>query len=182
LAPLRRLCLTGAECTGKSTLALFLGERYGGIVIPEYSRTYAEQVTRELTYDDVEPIARGFLQRAADVSPLQASARDDPADALRIFDTDLVSTIVYSRHHYGDVPEWIVAEAKRNLADLYLQLDIDVPWIADGVRDAGARREQLHEEFTATLSDLGANVLAISGDWDVRQQKAIAAIDQLLEG
>ena len=42
---------------------------------------------------------------------------------LEIHDTDLVSTIVYSRHHYGDCPAWIVGEAKSRLSDLYLLLE-----------------------------------------------------------
>ena len=47
-----------------------------------------------------------------------------------LLDTDLVSTVVYSRHYYGDCPAWIEAAAVRRLADLYLLHDIDVPWTA----------------------------------------------------
>lgn len=164
MAPLRRICLTGAECTGKTTLAALLAERFGGIIVPEYSRAYAERVGRELTADDVEPIARGQLAEVPDTT-------------LQVFDTDLVSTLVYARHHYGHCPQWIVDEARSRKAGLYLQLDIDVPWTADGIRDAGASRGQLHEEFAATLRELGANVVVISGDWEERRIQAISAIE-----
>ncbi len=199
-----RICLTGAECTGKTTLASILGERYGGIVIPEYAREYAERVARELTYDDVEPIARGQMalgdvaiggraaggERRADSALSEADlfSRSPPAATrtpliapvaapLEIHDTDLVSTVVYSRHHYGDCPAWIVEEAKKRLADLYLLLDIDVPWTADGVRDSGARREQLHCEFLDALRDFGARVVTISGSgWEARTTRAISIV------
>jgi nicotinamide riboside kinase len=169
MAPLRRICLTGAECTGKSTLAPMLAAHYGGVVVPEYSRVYAERVGRELRYEDVEPIARGTLSSG------------DMAAALQIFDTDLVSTVVYARHHYGDCPAWIVEEARNRKAGLYLLLDIDVPWIADGVRDSGATRARLHNEFAATLRDLGAKVVTISGEWEERLRQAVAAIDAFVE-
>lgn len=161
------VCLTGAECTGKTTLAGRLAERFGGVMIPEYSRIYAEGAARELTADDVEPIARGQLG-----STPPTAGRRPPT----IHDTDLISTIVYARHHYGHCPEWIVEEAKARLADLYLLLDIDVPWIADGIRDTGASREQLQRKFIATLRDLGANVVSISGSWEERERGAVAAI------
>src|SRR5260221_3661026 len=96
---------------------------------------------------------------------------------LEIHDTDLVSTVVYSRHHYGYCPAWIVGEARKRLSDFYLLLDIDVPWEADGVRDSGARREELHGEFAGALRDFGARVVTISGGgWDVRTARAISVL------
>lgn len=169
ISPGTRICLTGAECTGKSTLALLLAERFGGIVVPEFSRIYAERVARELTADDVEPIARG-----------QLLAADSSGSALQFLDTDLISTVVYARHHYGHCPAWIVDEARKRKADLYLLLDIDVAWVPDGVRDAGARRETLHEDFIATLRAFEANVVTIAGGWEERLRQAIATIDARL--
>src|SRR3546814_6542267 len=37
----RHICLHGAESTGKSTLAARLALRLGGLIVPEYGRTYA---------------------------------------------------------------------------------------------------------------------------------------------
>lgn len=162
MAPLAaRICLTGAECTGKSTLAAELALHYGTVAIPEFAREYAERVQRELTVDDVEPIARGQIA-------LQGGT---------ILDTDLISTVVYARHHYGSCPAWIVDEAWRRKADLYLLMACDQPWVADGVRDSGARRDELHGEFEAALREFGARFVTISGGWDERRRQAIAAID-----
>ena len=59
------------------------------------------------------------------------------------FDQDLLSTVVYARHYYGDCPPWIERLAVERLGDLYLLCPPDVPWSADRRRDRpaiGARR------------------------------------------
>jgi NadR type nicotinamide-nucleotide adenylyltransferase len=162
--------LTGAECTGKSTLAAQLAQHYGAVVVDEYAREYAERVKRDLTYVDVEAIAGGQLaneDRALAVDP----------STLVIHDTDLISTYVYARHHYGHCPPWIAGEARARRSPFYLLMDIDKPWIADGVRDSDARREALHREFEEALREFGALHVTISGAWEERLQRAIEAID-----
>ena len=164
-----RVCLTGAECTGKTTLAARLAHHVASPWVPEFAREYALSTGRPLMFDDVGAIARG-----------QMALEDAVAtDGLLILDTDLISTVVYSRHHYGGCPEWVVAEAQARLADLYLLMDIDVPWTADDVRDSGVRRQALHTEFAATLAAFDARVVMISGDWEARFAAAFAAISAL---
>jgi NadR type nicotinamide-nucleotide adenylyltransferase len=166
LEALTRICLTGAECTGKSRLAAELARHFGTVWIPEYAREYAERVARPLTYLDVVAIAEGQM----------ALEERTVSTRLAILDTDLISTVVYSRHHYGACPEWIEAEAHKRRADLYLLLDIDVPWLADGARDSGARRDELYEEFRRALEEFGAEYVLISGTWEERRQRAIEAV------
>ena len=50
--------IIGPESTGKSTLAAYLANRYKGLLIPEYARTYMEQLNRPYTYEDVVAIAK----------------------------------------------------------------------------------------------------------------------------
>ena len=162
---LTRICLTGAECTGKSRLAEELARHFGTVWVPEYAREYALRVARPLTYLDVAAIAEGQMRLEGGL-----------VAGLAILDTDLISTVVYSRHHYGACPEWIEAEARKRRADLYLLLDVDVPLIADDALDSGARREELHEEFRRVLEEFGAKYVLISGTWEERRQRAIDAV------
>jgi HTH-type transcriptional regulator, transcriptional repressor of NAD biosynthesis genes len=167
-----RVCLTGAESTGKTELARELATHFRAPCVPEYSREYAERVARELSYMDVYPIARGQMELE---KRLSAGASD-----VVILDTDLLSTVVYSRHHFGACPIMIESLARTRLADLYLLLDIDVPWIADPVRDSGATRDSLHDLFCDVLDEYGATVRTIAGPWDERLKRAIGEIEGVL--
>jgi NadR type nicotinamide-nucleotide adenylyltransferase len=164
----RRVCLIGAECTGKTRLAEDLARHFGTVWVPEYAREYALHVARPLTYTDVTPIAEGQI------------ASEGTRAGLIILDTDLISTVIYSRHHYGHCPEWIEREARKRRADLYLLLDIDVPWAADPARDSGERRDQLHDEFREGLEEFEARYELVSGGWKERLRHAIRAIEATL--
>jgi NadR type nicotinamide-nucleotide adenylyltransferase len=169
LAPLRtRVCLIGPECTGKTTLAEELAAHFNAPWVPEFAREYAQRAARELTADDVEPIARGEL----------ALIDAAPNEGLVILDTDLISTVVYARHYYGSCAEWIEREAQIRKSDLYLLLDIDLPWVPDSLRDSASPRESLYAQFAQTLKDYEANVVAITGE---RFAAAIKQLNSLLD-
>jgi NadR type nicotinamide-nucleotide adenylyltransferase len=165
-----RVCLTGAESTGKTELAKELARHFSAVLVPEYSREYALSRQSELTYSDVGPIAHGQMTRE-DEAQTGVSVPQ-----LIILDTDLLSTVVYSRHHFGAVPQWVQTKAQERLADFYLLLDIDVPWIRDPVRDSGQTRVELHEDFRNALEEFGARYELISGKWDERLRRSIEVI------
>ena len=162
--------VTGSESTGKTTLAQDLAEHFGTVWVPEYAREHAaaqRALGRTLDPSDVDPIARG--QMAVEDSGLAT------ANGLLVLDTDLVSTVVYARHYYGDCPAWVEQAARERRADLYLLCDIDVPWVADPARDLPHLREHMHPLFTAALDALGGRHVTIRGPWRERLASAIAA-------
>jgi NadR type nicotinamide-nucleotide adenylyltransferase len=170
MAPFPRICLTGPESTGKTKLAEELGRHYGVEVVPEHARDYALACGHALTFDDCEPIARGEL------------ANLDRAPERAIFDTDLISTVVYSRHYYGRCPEWIVEEARRRRADLYLLMDTDIEWHSDGVRDPGEdAREDLFDAFRAAMDEFDVRFVIVSGEWEERVARAVDAVEEKLK-
>lgn len=165
--------VTGSECTGKTTLAADLAACFGVPVSPEYVREYLDGKNAALDASDVSPIARGQTRVEDEAVSL--------ATRLVVKDTDLISTVVYSRHYYGECPPWIAEAASKRRADLYLLLHPDVPWVADGLqRDRPGDRMFMHELFRRELEVSGARVVAIAGSWDARREAAIAAVEQAL--
>ncbi len=167
--------VTGSECTGKTTLAAELAAHFGAPWSAEFARAYVDGKAGPLDASDVEPIARGQVR-------VENAALAEGA-GLVIKDTDLQSTVVYSRHYYGFCPEWVEQAARERRGDLYLILHPDVPWVADGLqRDRPAERDHLHELFRQQLDRAGARVVDIAGAWDERRAQAMAAVGRLLAG
>ena len=165
---MKKVVLTGSESSGKTTLALALGEHFGAPVSVEFVREFAKE-HGAITFSDHGPIAHG--QMAAEDAAI-ARAAD-----LVILDTDLVSTVVYCEHYFGRAPEWIVEEARKRAGDLYLLTKPDTPWVADGIRDRGERREEMHALFRDKLVALGVRYVEIGGDHAERLSSAIYAIE-----
>jgi NadR type nicotinamide-nucleotide adenylyltransferase len=167
-----RVVLTGSESTGKSTLAAELARRYGAPLVPEFVRGFAEQRGGVIEFSDHGPIARG-----------QIALEDEyvaRGGSLLVQDTDLLSTVVYCRHYFGRCPEWIETAAASRRPDLYLLCEIDAPWIADGVRDRGDRRDEMQVLFREAVRASGVRSVALVGDVSTRLAAAVTAIESTL--
>ena len=173
---MKRVVLTGSESTGKTSLAALLAAHYGAELVPEFVRDYAARKNNVIDFSDHGPIARGQIA-LEDAHRTRALARQAP---LLVQDTDLLSTMVYCEHYFGQCPEWIIQEARARRPDLYLLLDIDLPWVPDPVRDRGDRREEMQSLFTAAVIAAGTPHVLITGSHDERRASAIAAIDRLI--
>ena len=168
---MKKVVLTGSESTGKTELARRLGAHYGVPVAEEFVRTYSRSRPGKIQFNDHGVIAKGQI-----ASEDAAIAR---AGDLVILDTDLVSTVVYCEHYFGRCPEWIVEQARARAANLYLLMKSDIPWMPDGVRDRGDRRDEMHALFADKLASFGVRCVEIGGERDARFAAARQAIDSL---
>lgn len=164
--------LHGPESVGKSRLAQTLAAHFQTITVPEYGRTYTENFGTHCTADDLRRIVQGH--RAA------TCAARAQANRIVISDTDPVMTAVWSQMLLGHCPDDLTRIDQPG--DLYLLLDIDVPWIDDGVRYFGdaPTRQKFFQLCEAALQARALPYVRISGDWPQREQQAIVAIDHLL--
>ena len=165
----RTICLHGPESTGKSTLAPRLAARLGGVVLDEYGREYAETRGIDFTMDDLVAIAVEHERRTR---ALLASG----ADPL-ILDTDPLMTAVWADMLFGRRDPWFDRWA--GTADLYLLLDIDLPWIDDGTRMFGTAeaRRRFFDLSRAELERRGVRWALVSGQGEARFEAAMAAIE-----
>jgi NadR type nicotinamide-nucleotide adenylyltransferase len=168
----RRVCVFGPESTGKSTLARDLAARFSTVWVPEYARTLLEAQGGRIEEGDIVRIARG--QRASE----DALARD--ANRILIQDTDLLETTIWSEALFGSCPPWIVEEAGRRAADLYLLTDVDVPWVKDAVRYLPDERRPFFDRCRAALESRKLRTVLVSGSWEQRRATATAAVESLL--
>ena len=168
----------GAHSTGKTTLAEALAESYSTAAVVEYARQFVLEKGAAPAYRDVGAVARGQIE-LEDAGAREASRRG-ATTGIVIQDTDLVSTVIYSHHYYGECPPWIEEALDERPADLYLLTDIDGPWVPDGdQRDRPDQREEMQELFRRTLAERGERVVELRGSRDERFATAKAAIDEL---
>jgi len=167
-----RVTVTGSECTGKTTLATSLADRYATAWSAEFVREFVSATRATPTSGDVKAIAEGQIELE------DAAART--ASGLLILDTDLLSNIVYARHYFGSCPRWIEDTFRRRAASLYLLAGTDVPWTPDGVyRDRGDRREEMQSLFRDALEARCLPYAEVRGSHAERMKIATRAIDQL---
>lgn len=175
--PVIQICVTGPECTGKTTLAQRLATHFHAEFVPEAARLYAERINRELRSGDVEFIAAEHIAMADEA----ARRVIDRGGGILVLDQDLVSTAVYGKDYYNFASDWLTSESRRRRADLYLLCDVDVPWVSDGIRDRPIDRDAMLALFAGALSDLDVTFARIHGSWEERWQRALAACHSVID-
>ena len=142
--------IIGPESTGKSSLALYLSQRYKGTCVPEYARTYVERKgTTDVTWDELCDIARHQVEEMELIANSQ--------EPIAFFDTELIVTKVWFDYAFGRVPEWLDEAIRRYPMDIYLLTYPDLPWVPDPARSNGsdAVRMELFDRYEAEIQAVG---------------------------
>ena len=148
------VAILGAESTGKTTLCRDLAAHFGSPWVPEYMRTYlqAKWDTEQLTctWDDLLPIAQGQIELENKLAK-QATQTSDNSHYL-FCDTSLFELMVYANLYYGDCPEALTKAALSHHYNMILLTDVDIPWVADDLRDSPHEREAISAFFETMLN------------------------------
>jgi len=167
---IKKIIITGPESVGKSTLCKQLAEHYGTPWLPEYARTYIEQLHRPYTYEDVVHIAKNQIR--------QLESSYTGAGRFVFFDTGLIITKVWFEVVYNTVPVFLIEKIKHLRPDFCLLLQPDIEWVADSVREnSGDARQILFSKYEANLIEFEYTYEKISGFGKIRQENAIHALE-----
>jgi len=164
-----KIAVVGPESTGKSHMSKYLAGHYQTVWVPEYAREYCEKLTEPPTWQDEINMFHGQLALEAAILP--------KANKLLICDTTFITVKIWSDEIFGKAPQEVIDELPKHPYDLYLLLDIDLPWQDDPLRDFPHKREHFLDVWHKELQALNANYVTISGTGQNRYQNAVNAID-----
>ncbi len=97
-------------------------------------------------------------------------------------DTDQYVMKTWCEFVFGQCHNWILNQIVERKYDLYLLGNIDAPWVKDELREYPdlKTRERLYHHYKDLLINQEVPWVDISGGYEERLQKAIAAVDKLL--
>jgi nicotinamide riboside kinase len=145
----RLICLIGAECTGKTTLAQGLVAQMGGLWVPEYLRDFTHAQGRTPQRAEQQHILQEQLRLETEALG-RARAQGHP---VVFCDTAPLLTAVYSDCVFGDASLYPQARSLHARYALTLFLQPDLPWQADGMqRDGPWVRDAVHLAIERALA------------------------------
>lgn len=181
----KKILIIGGESTGKSTLTTNLSKYYSKsfdtIGVQEYARDFINLVysgdMEKLTFDDITLFGEAQMSCVKDCV--------NSGYQLVFSDTDAIISKVFQQMYYGKTSPELDEVIDKEQWDLVLFLENDVPWVNDGQRNLGEKKQR--EEFQHKLyvevynRKKLRNVVFINGDWEQRFEKAKKAVDKLLQ-
>ena len=170
---IKKIAIVGPESTGKSTISKQLSKHYNVPWVPEFARYYCAALTADCTLEDEINMFHG--QVALEDSILATAETD-----FIICDTTFLTVKIWSDEILGQSPIVVLNELPIRTYDLYILLDIDLPWQEDPLRDFPHMREHFMAIWHKELKALNANYVVVGGT-ENRLQNVISEIDRYLK-
>lgn len=178
----RLICLIGAECTGKTTLAKALAQQMGGLWVPEYLRSFTQAHGRTPLRTEQLHI----LQEQVRMETEALSLARQQGQRVVFCDTAPLLTAVYSDCVFADASLYPQARSLHARYALTLFLQPNIPWQADGLqRDGAEARAAVHLAIERALDVGGDNawpVVRIAGTAAQRLVQACDAVAGITRG
>ena len=181
---IKKIVVIGPESTGKSTLCNQLAQHYQTLWCPEFAREYLLKNGTDYSFDDLATIAKGQLDLEEKYEVQSMKYENDKLQTINyklFIDTDMYVMKVWCEYVFGKCHQFILDEIATRKYDLYLLCNIDLPWVADELREYPD--EQPRKELFAIYKNILENQTTpwhlISGTNEERLQNAIAVIDKI---
>jgi NadR type nicotinamide-nucleotide adenylyltransferase len=157
----KKICITGPESCGKTTMTKWLANRLQGRWIHEWARSYLEQVGSELTDHKMHNIILG--QYAA-----MASA---PESLFNVLDTDLSATIMYYDIGKFIKPQILLDKFAETCIDTYyIVMNENIPFEVDPLRYGGDVRESKTQQWIDFYETRGLPYYVVQ-ETDIKKQR-----------
>lgn len=172
-----KIVVIGPESTGKSTLCEQLSAHYKTVWVKEYAREYLLKNGTNYTFENLLDIAQGQLQ-LEEAAAASLTTQHSPL----IIDTDMYVMKVWCEFVFEKTHHWILNRLVERKYDLYLLCNTDLPWVKDELREYPdfISREKLYHHYKDAMINQHVPWVDISGNYEERLQKAIAAINKLI--
>ena len=189
---MKKIVIIGPESTGKSTLCEKLAAYYQTSWCPEYAREYLLAHGTDYSYDTLLTIAKGQValeekciqeleQKTALAAPNALVPGATSKNPLLFIDTEMYVMKVWCKFVFGKCHSWILNQIIERKYDLYLLCNVDLPWVKDELREYPdfGRREKLYHIYKEIMLSQPVPWADISGNYEERFAKAVAAVDAL---
>lgn len=164
---MKRIYITGPECSGKSTLASSLSKHFGCPLVPEFARAYLSAGAGPYTIED--------LTRIAAYQRIQQDIYESLAHDIVVCDTGPLVLKVWAHEKFGVVPQQIDDYLKIT-PELVILCKPDFAWSDDPLRENPTDRDRLFRIYKDVLKDLRWTYHIAEGTKAEREQKCIRLI------
>lgn len=173
---IKKVAIVGTESCGKSTLVKNLATLFNTNYVEEYGRTRCEELG-----DGSEFLTNLNYMEFSIGQKHDEYRKSLDSNKYLFIDSEAVITKYYAEI-YGeknlDILDYFAREQEY---DLYIYLEPDVKWVADGYRKHGSDEERLKnsEKLKKMYADAGIELVILSGSYQDKLEKSIELINKI---
>ena len=169
---IKKIVLTGPECSGKTTLSTAIATRFNLPLVKEYARSFLTQINRPYKYEDLLRIAKKQLESENQKSNSKSKKQ------LIICDTNLQVIKLWSLIKYGKCDPFILKN--QDYDSLYILCSPDFKWEEDPLREDENNRKKIFEIYKEELQKNKQDFIIIDGTNEERINLLSSVIKQLI--
>lgn len=150
---MKKIVVTGPECSGKSSLSSQLASRINGVLVPEVARCILTLTKNDYHYEDLISIARYqiWLEQAALACDKE----------WMVCDTSMLVLKVWANYRFKQVPDFVNENFLRMEVFTWLLCRPLPQWEDDGLRVNKQDREHLFHLYQTELEQTGKPYLVV---------------------
>ena len=177
-----KIVVIGPESTGKSSLCEELAQHYQTEWCPEFAREWLLTNNKQYDYNDLLTIAKGQVALEDEYGESLLHSNSEKNKLPLFIDTDMYVMKVWCEFVFSQCHSFILDQIAARKYELYLLCNTDLPWVKDELREYPdlETRQHLYHMYRDIMVNQSTKWVDISGDYNERLQKAIAAVDKLL--